>query len=537
MYKHNDIYRTTHLFKAANSGILGLPLTEAKQFSNIRLPMTVALSQNEAWVSLDGVMSDDYAWLVDSVPEYREHLVSKNPHNKKIPMGFRVNNFEDIDIDNPKSFLRRIYTYLSMFTPESYIEGMGDERTLKNGLKTKEARMNYKGERRYFPRKIQDVAEDLVAPLQSLVSSKKSQEVEADYAKMWEDFVNRIGEEDVRSLLASLGGHLSGDMGSNVGWTLSKMNAILCITQFQKANNGAVPTFVKTASQWRDDYNRKVDMNATPMYIRMGGGEATKDFQKSVIDKLIQAGVNTSRRTAQMNDVIINRAKQEYQDRYGRTDTFPFMVVYDVSQTTLIPGKEDIFNTEVGLESNLQGTANAKAMEQYGDDEKSDEIKKELRNKDLYGGRQNDVRVAYYAIFFSPYQNKLGSALKPDASEKEFESECYRMLTVIADDCAQRFARIQKSTNREKIVKTAVLIAMQILGIAPEFVAQQAMNQNLNKNAIVDVNRIVETILDNVDKANGKRMLERMLGKDNTTTVKENYERFFDIYDKINRKY
>ena len=78
---------------------------------------------------------------------------------------------------------------------------------------------------------------------------------------------------------------------------------------------------------------------------------------------------------------------------------------------------------------------------------------------------------------------------------------------------------------------------MQILGIAPEFVAQQAMNQNLNKNAIVDVNRIVETILDNVDKANGKRMLERMLGKDNTTRVKENFERFFDIYDRINKKY
>ena len=276
------------------------------------------------------------------------------------------------------------------------------------------------------------------------------------------------------------------------------------------------------------------------MYIRVGGGKATAEMQKRAIDYLVKQGISVEKsrklRPVQMNDFIDNTAKQEYQKQNGSANKFPFYIVYDISQTTLIPGKEDVYNTQIGLESNLQGTANARAIEKYGENGQNDEIRQELRNKDLYGGRQNDVRLVYYAIFFSLYQNKLGLALKPDAPENEFESECYRMLTVIADDCAERFARIQKSTNREKIVKTAVLIAMQILGIAPEFVAKQAANQNLGKNAIVDVDRILGVILDNVNEVTGRKMLERMMEK-NKNTVKENFERFFDFYDRINRKY
>lgn len=138
-------------------------------------------------------------------------------------------------------------------------------------------------------------------------------------------------------------------------------NAKRVCAMWRNAGRPGVPQYVATRVQWRE-FNRYVVPNATKLVMSTPNDQEVQDRDKTITDN------NLTMQQYRGNAHIRRVAGSTYVDHGGKKDNFHGTYVYDISDTEVFPGMEDLFNTNEGLASNLwQDQYNAKAMQDMGD--------------------------------------------------------------------------------------------------------------------------------------------------------------------------
>ena len=170
-------------------------------------------------------------------------------------------------------------------------------------------------------------------------------------------------------------------------------------------------TFVMTRQKWFEYFNRIVNNDATKIVASYDSGQVSKEKAQDVYKTNGQA----------MNAHQKSSIQFKNAGGTGGGMTGPFFV-YDVSDTTLIPGEEDTFNTQKGLADNLRGIANKalidaweEAAAQSNNPEEKAKIQKSINiAKNNLNGLQVDPNLALKNInakMGASYQN-IDEALK-----------------------------------------------------------------------------------------------------------------------------
>ena len=130
----------------------------------------------------------------------------------------------------------------------------------------------------------------------------------------------------------------------------SANNIMSICAQWRNNNRSGVPTYVATKAQWNRDFNRYVTNNATPLVMSTPNDQKPQSIRKTLND------FGISNRDYNNNSHIRHTARSIYNDHGGTSNAsngFHGEYVYDVSDTEVLPGMEDLFTSNEGLESNL----------------------------------------------------------------------------------------------------------------------------------------------------------------------------------------
>ena len=188
---------------------------------------------------------------------------------------------------------------------------------------------------------------------------------------MFDQFEKKIDDPAVQRLLENM--HMVDPMTGEFknaadllkAGQLSAKNVVSALGQWRNNGRGGVPTFVATANEWRD-YNRYVVNGATRLFIYTPN--SSPNMSRREVAQKFNVPLNQIRGNAHLTHAA-NTHHMNHGDASNALEGFHFEVFYDVSDTEVIPGMDDLFNEHAGLESNLwRDKWNKKAIEngEYG---------------------------------------------------------------------------------------------------------------------------------------------------------------------------
>ena len=235
-------------------------------------------------------------------------------------------------------------------------------------------------------------------------NSKEISEAKVKFDQYVENFLRNISSnpellDTIKSLM------LKFKTDSVYGVAYAGKNPVSIVAQKPNA------TFVMTRQKWFEYFNRIVNNNATKIVASYDTGEVSRTKAQDVYKTKANA----------MNAHQKSSIQFKNAGGTGGGKTGPYFV-YDISDTTLIPGEEDTFNTQKGLSDNLRGIANKALMDAWKEvveAEGSPENKAKLQKsidmaKNSLSGIQIDPNLALKNIntkLGSSYQN-IDDALK-----------------------------------------------------------------------------------------------------------------------------
>lgn len=205
-----------------------------------------------------------------------------------------------------------------------------------------------------------------------LLDGAKINEQNKNFEDLFEKLIKTLNDPNTQELLQKISA-IGFDINEKVyGKVRSAGNAMKTYSVKPDA------TFVATRKNFRKLYNRILKPDATPIYLSVPA--VTGKDNKKAEEEL---GVK-------YNDIKDNPHKLDSFRIHSTTglNGFTICVFFDISDTILIPGKQDTFNGQAGLADNLKGKLNQFAVDEIGDkkidieglDLKSDEGK----NKALF---------------------------------------------------------------------------------------------------------------------------------------------------------
>ena len=196
---------------------------------------------------------------------------------------------------------------------------------------------------RYAMPSIEDLMQELKMGLKNIVSSDEMKATKQSIDELWMEFIKRLDDPEMQSLVKSISPYYMGD--STYGWKLALNNAMKIKKEMPDA------TFVQTAKQWQDEFNRKINDDATPLVILVPKDKTIYTMQQAMDNAGYRKGTQTSDLSPQQNQYLKVTA------RAGTAEGgYKYVKVYDISQTTVKDGHEDLFNTKAGFKNNLTGS-------------------------------------------------------------------------------------------------------------------------------------------------------------------------------------
>lgn len=359
---------------------------------------------------------------------------------------------------------------------------------------------------------------------------------------LYEDIVNKINSPEIQKFLKDVGKIQLYDIETSkiVGWRLSPSNAARACAMKPNA------TFVATRKQWLA-WNRMLIGAPTPivLYRKSASGNPAHDTVKA------ELGINA----ADVKDSIQQRRALEILADAKSDDSgagYSPYVVFDVSDTELIPGKPDLWENQRGLENNLTGDLNQVAKgEMYdlninGDsnqesNDKNTNFSKKFLNFLNVVNFESDIKKNIENILKQPKINDIAihDALKsyfdfvyrrnPDMKSRTAEREASIAVVLNSMDIAPDvlktiLARYQddvlKYLLEKKTLSMIVIDSMKVInGI------RHSLSEGPNITTAQDVLELFGIDPSLLDKAE--------LGKP-INTITEVYEKFNNILERMN---
>lgn len=353
---------------------------------------------------------------------------------------------------------------------------------------------------RYAMPSIEDLMQELKLGLKNIVTSDEMKAAKQSIDELWMDFIKRLDDPEMQSLVKSISPYYMGD--STYGWKLALNNAMKIKKEMPNA------TFVKTAKQWQDDLNRRVNSDAQALIILV---PKDKTVHK-VSDVMNRAGYKKGTR---FND--LSPQQQDYikvSARAGDAEGgYKYVKVFDVSQTTVKDGHEDLFNTKAGFKNNLTGELNDVAIQ--------DKIKNGYGNKEavdaLYHNENGNPMLlskALYNAISQEYPDIKMYLPKDNAPLEDFERAFQDMVMKIADRLIEEKGKIVREQNRQVGIKSTLTAILILTRLNPQKVASDIGNSDFDPKFYFQlrdiINEIVNMINKNLPKLENKNMIEEM---------------------------
>lgn len=353
---------------------------------------------------------------------------------------------------------------------------------------------------RYAMPSIEDLMQELKMGLKNIVSSDEMKAAKQSIDELWMDFIKRLDDPEMQSLVKSISPYYMGD--STYGWKLALNNAMKIKKEIPDA------TFVQTAKQWQDEFNRRVNDDATPLVILVPKDKTIYTMQQAMDNAGYRKGTQTSDLSPQQNQYLKVTA------RAGTAEGgYKYVKVYDISQTTVKDGHEDLFNTKAGFKNNLTGELNDVAIQ--------DKIKNGYGNKEavdaLYHNENGNPMLlskALYNAISQEYPDIKMYLPKDNAPLEDFERAFQDMIMKIADRLIEEKGKIVREQNRQVGIKSTLTAILILTRLNPQKVASDIGNSDFDPKFYFQlrdiINEIVNMINKNLPKLENKNMIEEM---------------------------
>ena len=339
---------------------------------------------------------------------------------------------------------------------------------------------------RYLMPSIDNLMHELKMGLKNIVSKEEMHNAKESTDELWMEFMRRLDDPEMQKLVKSIAPYYMGD--STYGWKLAYNNVMKIKHEMPEA------TFVQTAKQWQDEFNRTVNDDATPLVILVPKDKTIYTMQQSMDNAGYKKGTQTSDLSPQQNKYLKVTA------RAGTAEGgYKYVKVFDVSQTTVREGFEDIFNQTVGLKNNLTGELNDAAID---DKIKNGYASKEAVNAIYHNENGNPMLIAK-ALYNGIAQNHpdIKSYLPQDnASEAEFERAFQDMVIKLADKLIEEKAKIVKSENRQIGIKSTLTAVLILTRLNPQRVATEIGSSDFSPKFYFELRDIINEIINMINK-------------------------------------
>lgn len=352
---------------------------------------------------------------------------------------------------------------------------------------------------RYDMPSIEDIMRELKFALKTIVTKEEMQAYNQSIDEIWMDFIKRLDDPEMQTLVKSISPFYMGD--STYGWKLCLNNALSVKRAMPEA------TFVKTSKEWQTKYNRQVIDGSQPLVIKIPHDSVVH----KISDTMQKAGYNKGVRYGDLS-----RQQKDYIDvktRGGDAKHYSYIKVFDISQTVLRDGEEDIFNTEVGFKNNLTGELNDVAVQ--------DKIAKGYGNKEavnaLYHNENGNpilVTKALYNAISQEYPDIKIYLPKDNAPTEDFERAFQDMVMKIADRLIEEKAKIVREQNRQMGIKSTLTAVLILTRLNPQKVATDIGNSDFDPKFYFQlrdiINEIINMINKNLPRQESKNMIHEM---------------------------
>ena len=398
-----------------------------------------------------------------------------------------------------------------------------------------------KNTNKYDVPNIEDVLSELESVKSDILSRNDKANIEKSTDEQWIDFMKNIQKPEVQQLLQSIGQYSLAD--DTFGWKLAATNVIRAFAQKPNAS------FLQTRNQWRKKFNRRIINGAKPIgiLVPMTNQSISQDEKNRQMAKAGYGADMKYRDLSRQQKDYIDISSTSYDSKY-----FQHIPYYDISDTVLIDGMEDIFANEVGFKNNLTGELNDKAIELKAKEGSIDVN----AARELYGNRQGDV-IDLYDRLSKGIKEKYMSVgiVNPKGSDTKSVGDAYQAsIERLADYLIENEGKIVRSENRKLSIAIATTIVLCLTRVKPENVAQKLKNNELTIDSYTELRNIINKII-NVMNTNIKESINNneipqlssvdellnMIGMDREdvptltqegTELKENFHKFLN---KINK--
>lgn len=360
---------------------------------------------------------------------------------------------------------------------------------------------------------INDIMMDLKFALQDAVSQEDMKKATKTTDEMWVDFMKRLKDPDVQALIKSISPYYMGD--SAYGWKMALSNAMRIKKEIPYA------TFVKTRYQWFREYNRTINPNSPKVLILVPLDSEVHD-RGSVMRQLgHKDNVKFGDLSTQQKDAVM------VNSRSGNAAHYTWKYVYDVSNTTVIDGEDDIFNETVGFVNNLTGELNDKAVK--------DQMSKGFDSKEavdkLYKNENGDVVLltkSLYRGITNKFPDIYVSIPKDNYPVKDFEYAFCDMVDKVSDRLIEEKGKIVRAENRKEGVKFVLTAILILTRLNPSAVAKTIGSSDFSPNYYYELREIINDIVDLINK-NMPRQESKQICNEMKVPYIQNIDQLFDI--------
>lgn len=355
--------------------------------------------------------------------------------------------------------------------------------------------------------------------------------------RLYDDIINKINSPEIQKFLGEIGKVQVYDIDSSeiVGWRLSPDNAARACAVNPNA------TYVATRAQWLS-WNRMLKGVRTPivLYAKSHSNAPDHDAVKS------ELGINSF----DVKDSIQQKnALDVLADIKGGSGVgYLSYVCFDVLDTEVIPGRQDLWNNQRGYENNLTGELNAAAKDGLiktsettpeSNDANGMFAKKFINFLKKIKLESNIQKTISDILLNSTNDNAIYSALKtyfdfvyrrnPDAKVKNAEKEAsiavvLNSLNIAPNILKNILARYQDDVLKylldKKTLSMIVIDAMKVIeGVRHGLSEGQKVSTPQDVLILFDIN---PSLLDKSDVGDG-------IG-----TISEIFEKFNNLLDRMN---
>ena len=339
---------------------------------------------------------------------------------------------------------------------------------------------------------LSDIITDIYLQAKNKATLEAKKVIEDQENNLWADLCSKLGAEHVKELMETLRASFADSR--IIGHPFSYGNRLKAIGQAQKY--GTSISFLATAKDWKNMYNRRVNYNARPYYL--------------YVPILPKATYNEADKYARthgfangLKDLSPSQKKEIYiQASREKPADYEYIPFYDVSETTLMAYNDDKWKNSIVFENNLYGTPNQFTLDKLS---KPDSNGKNELGIALYGNNNySDPKKVYLSTRLVAIKAGIAPIKPTNDNDDSYEKALYETLQKIGEKLIPLKVGVKKPENVKPLVDSLAELIMMACHINPEafMYKKNTVDMDEIKGLKIVFNQLIKEILDNLENIN-----------------------------------